>query len=434
MHHKGLLSFFLLSFVFVSVARAEGDPALSGFVTNVISATEFDVDGVHVRPNAKTQLQFGQGSSVAPLASPSPYLGQEAKVWGHLDNKSLTIEATRIVLYGPELKVVSGSAIIDQVSQASATVHRLRADGRFLEISTTVLDNPTPLNPGAPKPAGTEDLRTNVWIEYHGLRRADGVVTVDQATFADNKVVKSEGKLIKKNEYDPAAVPDDAHQSGASKFFMGVDAKQIPPYEDEFLQARIDRVGESLIPAYQRALADDDPTRIHFRFQLVDQPKWRDAITLPSGIILVPHQIVRRLPDDSELAAVLADNIGTALEKQTYRQQGTGRKLTAANIAGTAAGVVVPGAGLAAALATYGVGKSMLTRAEQQSGRVALSLMHDAGYNLAKAPEAWWILATKDGDDPHRKPPPPRAANQYYELGTTWHDAAPESTSQVANH
>jgi hypothetical protein len=419
-------SLFLLSFAFLSTAHAEGDPNVRGLVTRVVSPADFDVDGIHVLVSPSTNLQLGHDSVLSPLASPAPFLGQVVNVWGHLDRKALSIASRHVVFYLPNPATISGSAIVDQVPSAGATFRRLRADGRMLEISTSVLDNPVPLNPGAPLPAGPENLRTNVWIDYHGQRRLDGVIAVDQATFADNSVVKSEGKLIKKNEYDPAAVSEDAHQSGVSKYFKGIDPKQIPPYKDDFLQARIDRIGETLIPAFQRALADNDPTRIHFRFQLVDEPKWGDAHTLPSGIILVPHQIVRRLPDDAELAAVLADNIGTALEKQTYRQQGSRRKLTAANIAGAAAGIVIPGADIVAGLTTYGIGKSMLTHAEEQSGRVALTLMHDAGYDLAKAPEAWWILATKDGDDPHRKSPPPRAVNQYLELGTTWHNAAAE--------
>jgi len=191
------------------------------------------------------------------------------------------------------------------------------------------------------------------------------------------------------------------------------------------MQARIDRVGRSLIPVFQRDLPASDPTRIDFRFQLVDRPKWHDAITLANGIILVPYQIVQRLPDDSELASILSDNIATALEKQTFRQQPTNTKLSIAEVGGSVAGILIPGAGVATSLAAYGAGKHMLTRAEQQSGRVALSLMHDAGYDLAKAPEAWWILATKQGEDPHRSSPPPRAVNQYEELALTWRSAAP---------
>ena len=49
---------------------------------------------------------------------------------------------------------------------------------------------------------------------------------------------------------------------------------------------------------------------------LVDAPKWKDAVALPSGIILVPFTEVQRLPDDSQLAVVLADKIAWLIEGQ----------------------------------------------------------------------------------------------------------------------
>jgi hypothetical protein len=418
--------FALLLGLSISVLVASGQSndqssaELQAYVTHVASPSDFEVDGLHVLMTPKTILQSGQGDATHPVSTIAPYLGQLARVFGPVDRKALTVKAVRIVLMQPRPYVVSGSAIIDLVPGAPPSTHRLRADGRLLEISQSVLDHPATLPAGSTPPAAVSDLRTNVWIDYHGMRRPDGVVALDQATFAENKVVNAEQKLRDKQNYDPAAVAEDSHQSTASKMFKGIDYKQIPPYKDAQQQARIDRIGRSLIPGFQRQLAASDPTRIDFRFQLVDEPKWHDAITLPSGIILVPRQIVTRLTDDSELAAVLADNIAAALEKQTWRQTGSRHQLTAADLAGAAAGVFIPGAGLATDLAVGGIAHHMLTLAERQSGRVALALMFDTGYDIDLAPEAWWTLATKQGRDPHGASPPPRATNQFDELGTTW--------------
>ena len=41
----------------------------------------------------------------------------------------------------------------------------------------------------------------------------------------------------------------------------------------------------------------------------------------------------------------------------------------------------------------------MLRHAEQQSGRVSLSLLSDAGYDIHQAPLAWWLLASKKPKD-----------------------------------
>ena len=155
------------------------------------------------------------------------------------------------------------------------------------------------------------------------------------------------------------------------------------------MQQRIERVGNSLIPDFQRALPDSDKTKIHFQFQLVDQPKWDDARTLPGGIILVLRQIVELLTNDSQLAAVPADNISSALEKQGYRLMPANKALAATSLARDIAGFFVPGLSLVTGIATYSSAKSIDAVLVNQSGRVALGLMHDPGYDVHQAPFAW---------------------------------------------
>ena len=329
--------------------------------------------------------------------------------------KGRDLKAEKILLHTPEQRTVSGLAIVEVATRDPGGAWLLEADGRLLKVSAALLQA------GSSKgsAASVADLHANEWVEYHGVEGLDGVVRLDRVGFADNRVEKREAKLRDKNEFDAAAVTDEDKQSGFRAALVGTDFRRIPAYHDATLQARIDAMGQRLIPAFQKNLADDDATKIAFRFQLVDQPKWHDAITLPSGIILVPRQIVERLADDAQLAAVLADNIATALEKQSYRLQGTFRTLVIADLAGGAAGLVIPGAGLVTEVVTTKKGRDAETNARQQSGRVALSLMQRAGYDLRQAPEAWWILASKDGKD-RRAEPPARAQNQFRELGTTW--------------
>jgi hypothetical protein len=67
-----------------------------------------------------------------------------------------------------------------------------------------------------------------------------------------------------------------------------------------------------------------------------------------------------------------------------------------------------------------GARNGVQAQAEEQSGRVSLGLMHDAGYDITQAPEAWWTLATRPGNSSHQHSAPDRANNLYYALGTTW--------------
>jgi hypothetical protein len=107
--------------------------------------------------------------------------------------------------------------------------------------------------------------------------------------------------------------------------------------------------------------------------------------------------------------------------------------MAAANLSSAAAGLWIPGIGLASGIATYTRGKYIQTDLLNQSGRVSLGLLHDAGYDINQAPIAWWMLATDSADKLPSTPLPHRAANLYKSLGTTWRnyseDAIPATTT-----
>ncbi|HEX6495546.1 MAG TPA: hypothetical protein VF018_08690, partial [Acidobacteriaceae bacterium] len=56
----------------------------------------------------------------------------------------------------------------------------------------------------------------------------------------------------------------------------------------------------------------------------------------------------------------------------------------------------------------------------QQRIRVSLALVHDAGYNLAEAPKAWWLVESKEGKSLSETPIPDTAIYAYAVLGSTW--------------
>ena len=329
--------------------------------------------------NATRRGQYSQG-----LSSSLPYVGEPMRVYGSEKKKQHAVEATRIEPLTTPLGEVSGTAVIDaQPSQnpadAPATGLLVRADGyRMMIDAKTLVAWVAPLH-------ALSEVQAGDWIEYKGRKRSDGVLVATSVKLSPDSVRTGEKKLRAKNDFDPSAVSPSARQSRASMAFIGIDPKRFPPYNDPAMQARVTSVGEKLIPAYQRDLPDSDPARIEFRFQLIDSKLFRDALTLPSGVILVPHQVVERMQNDSQLAAVLADNIACALEKQQYRMQPASRAATAALIGGA----FVPYAGLAIQAGAMAGAYDLAVKARQQSGRVALGLMHNAGYDIDEAPLAW---------------------------------------------
>jgi predicted Zn-dependent protease len=249
------------------------------------------------------------------------------------------------------------------------------------------------------------EVQTNVWITFHGEQQSDGVVVADDARFTKNTISRGEDHLRKKSEFDPAAVDPNAKQGGVSKAFRGIDPKQIPPYKDEAMQVRVESIGKKLVPAYQRDMPYTEEPRIDFRFQVIDNAKWRDAVTLENGIILVPRQVVERMQNDSQLAAILADNIACALEKQPLNLKNEGNRMDAAEVIGTGVGLIIPGAGVASEIVLGSAASRLQRQRQEQSGRVGLALMKDAGYDISQAPLAWWLAAPKETQGYRRHPP-----------------------------
>lgn len=422
------VGFPLLAFSVLLSAGAFGqssaNPVLSGYVTRTASNSDFDVDGIRILCDQHTQTGFERDGAVfsGPGCPREPlHLGDQVEIFG--SKKRVGIAADQITVKAVQHpSEIIGSAIIDAIPAAAHKSGSLlvRADGYPILLTLkTEIDFAPPLK-------SISDITTNVWIQYRGSQRSDGVVVAESAGLRPNIISPGESNLLHKTDYDPGQITKK--QSPLTRAVTGVNPKKVPPFSNPAMQARVSAVGEKLIPAYQRNLPDSDLTKIIFRFQLVDEERWHDALTMPSGVILVPRQVVERMQNDSQLAAVLADNIACALERQTYRAGPETKGIKAGEIAADAGGVFVPGLSLAAA--PLGLEATVLMRRERdQSGRVALGLMHDAGYDIHQAPLAWWLLASGKPKPIRDIPLPERAISQYKMLGTTWETAVPANTS-----
>jgi hypothetical protein len=407
-----------------ALAQDPPAPAITGYVTRFTSQTDFDVNGIHIICNAET-LFSSIASSTLKHTSRTPgdhYVGQPMDVFGSFHKKTHSITASEVVAHVPQPERISGTAIIDRIPdpvQSTPNERLLRADGYLILITPATQTTFTaPLDSLA-------DVGTNVWLKYSGKQRPDGVIEAETAAFKQNVVPKSEDKLRTNLEYDPTDVDPSIEQSAISKYFLGEDPRKIPPYDDAAMQVRIDRIGARLVPAYQRELPDTDPTKIIFRFQIVDEPKWHEAMMLPNGIILVSRQVVQRMQNDSQIATVLADGIARALEKQVFRELLAVNATTAAKVAA----FVVPWVGAPAYLTSDKIRSTILLHAEEQRARVSLCLLHDAGYNISEAPRVWWLLVPKKPKDTGDIVIPDRAIYLYQEIGTTWRSAEPATPS-----
>jgi uncharacterized protein DUF5666 len=400
------------------LAAAQLPAAVEGYVTAVASPAEFKVDGTTVRCVVSTRLNSVSDEGSSSGRCPVLWIGQRVVVRGQKD-KSGAVMAAAVGPEAPAEREVRGSAVIDRIVEpADASGIMVSADGYTILIPSSVhpmfkepLTTPTPIS-------------TNLWLNYSGTQRTDGIVVAKAVVLSANILKRRERKANEKREFDPAAVSEKDRQSGFSKGFKGVDPKRFPAVHDEAMQQRVDGIARKLIPTFQRDLPANDASKINFRFQIVDAPKYHDALTLPNGIILVPRHIVAQLTDDSQLATVIADNIACALEKQDLRLIPARRGETAGSAALLAAGAVVPGLGFASLLETTSTEAAVRRLSEEQSGRVSLVLLRQAGFNIDEAPRTWWLLSSKN-KPLDRVAMPFRAKYLYGILGTTWNVPQP---------
>ena len=419
----------LLAFFAPGLACCQkGQPLLTGYVTAINPSGTFELDSgrIELQPGATFSRRTGNASVTLPEL-PAPFLGEVFDCYGRFDAKRNVLLVKHLAEVVPVPGSIASRGMIEVVTTGPTNV--VRADGFLLHLTpATQLHFEDDLK--------LETLGPNQWIAYKGTLHPDGSVDVTEATIWRNAPEAAEAKLRDKQDFNPNTGDIANPQSGLSKAVLGVDPRKLPTHQDPILQARLDRIGNALVPAFVRALDPRDPSRIPFRFRAVDSRGLRYPIALTSGIILIPYDSIQRLPQDTDdqLAALLADSIAIVLEKQKYLNKDKHATLTTASLVSTALmasplGLAALPLGMAGNMTASNVNGNLYTHEMEQSGRVSLWLLHDAGYDLAQAPIAWWQLASPKAKPLAEIALPPRTINLYEQLGTTWHKAEPPAAN-----
>ena len=388
----------LCGFLACPAAAQDQPPTVDGNISVFSSSTDFYVDGKHIVTNAQTTflkpvVQNGQNVSITdPSIAQTLAVGDHVQVFGDSDRHTHSIVATTIVLQPLTHDHITGFAVVQQVLSTSPQLI-LEADGYRIAItSKTTLHNKPPLNDQTIPIA-------NMWIDYKGRWNQDGLVVAEHAEYSHFAFSERFKKGLDKSKAKIVAPIYEATSGASSK-----DGEIVAPYlyakkhtvsipATLAIQQRIQQIGERLIPAAQKILANDDPQKIHFQFYAVDGIGFPVAIGSPDGLVILPIQTINALPTDDEVAAVLSEGIAEALEWQVppAATGSAGPAMTAVGempFVGPIAGIALISGGL---FETYH--GTYATRFDPwQRVRVGLSLMHDAGYDIRQAPLAWQIL------------------------------------------
>jgi hypothetical protein len=230
-------------------------------------------------------------------------------------------------------------------------------------------------------------------LTYEGTVQLDGVILAGRIEFMRNELEKGEAdmwKSLKVQEKFQALQPGELKIDKAGKF------KLLPNRE---VQEYVSRLGDSLIPAYQKQLPEGDPLKIPFRFYAVID-KNANAFALPNGIIVINTGLLDLLENEAQLAAVVSHEISHSVQEHSWRQQRYHRKKRLGLAIGAVAATAFGAGGIAdlLGLVELAIRNGYQRTLDNQADRVGLGYMVSAGYDPREAPRVWKLMAKKYGD------------------------------------
>jgi hypothetical protein len=380
---------------------------IEGYINVLRSPTGFEVGGRWFAVTGATA--FGvMGSKSASPESPlrsTLRIGVYVQVEGRDEGPIKPFIAQTVMIRDDWDQKIGGVGVITRVVAPGPTAV-FEADGYFVRVTASTR---VAFLGGL---SSLDDVSENTWLQFSGRRGKDGILEASKAQFFPAKPTKfkavkgleiatvkarsagaKDGTATSEAAGTPATLTDGVALQQDEQVKIGLGRWHTVP-ADQPLQERLHRIGMALVPAYQRALPDDDPSKIHFRFFAVDNSKERGAVCLLDGAVLVSKQTIERLSNNDELAAVVADGVACNLQRQAARTVVVMRTELGVDLALDIAGAFVPGVGLARV--GLGVGRGDEEEAmEEERLRLALMLMQDAGYDPWQAPEAWRFLEPK---------------------------------------
>jgi hypothetical protein len=429
---------------------------MAGFVTSIDSFAEFSLGHVEVKldPETRCELQTVEHSfqfrphtgkvylrahfsenkesnrSSSACNIDSITIGSYVRVTGQLHDGN-QLFATRIIVNEETLarKEVEGGGLLEEPDalkqQTSNSNENIWINGYPIKITpqTELLTAPantdfryrlywrSPMqiqakfhSPEIKGPPSVKIPTANDWIIYHGKRDADGTTTAYKVRIWPNSaslydVDYPQHFIAHLNYADYREQIPDALQ------YRGAEPIQI--IQDQFIQKWVTKIGNDIIPSYQRSLPKSDATKVNFRFYVVrpfgimpgfkfvdtdgDVSVYRfsshnvypipllvgvinHVVAMPDGVILVPTTVLANLNTDAQLAALLSFSTASILQAQT-------RHVNSVN---------------PDSLFFY----RFLVSLTEQKLRVGIRQLYLAGYDIREAPFAWAVAQGKPVNNP----------------------------------
>jgi predicted Zn-dependent protease len=188
-------------------------------------------------------------------------------------------------------------------------------------------------------------------------------------------------------------------------------------YQDEALQAYINRVGQEVVA---NSVASETPYQ--FEFYLLNDPQTVNAFALPGGPIFITTALLSRLNNEAQLAGVLGHEVGHVVARhsseQLARRQLGALLVQAIGVAASDSYEQGRQAAVIAQVVNQIVNLNYGREDELESDRLGFRFMTEAGYNPQGIVELMEILnsAQQSGGQPEFLSTHPNPANRVERL------------------
>jgi Peptidase family M48/Domain of unknown function (DUF5666) len=343
-----LLSAVVFSAAFsINIFAVVKQVKIHGYITNIVSPTVFEIDDVKISRSETLTFNLENQDATLQFKPENIRVGTEIEVQGMLDDQTNELKAEKVSIDLDQFRKITNTTVLSRTPEGIAKTEKgwngvFWADGRQIRIDETTqvlfqlnkseqkAVETAAKNPKveAKKEAADEDefanseplkdiadVKPGMFATFEGMQQPDGAVLASRIIFVKNELEKGEGNLwksLKITEKTPnfaESEPGELKVSSVGKF------KLLPNKE---VQDYVERLGQSLVPAYQKALPDDDPQKIHFKFYVI-RNKEANAFALANGVVVVNSGMITTLENEAQLAAVIAHEISHSTQEHTWR-------------------------------------------------------------------------------------------------------------------
>jgi hypothetical protein len=407
---------FLLILLSVLPASARAIK-IHGYVTGVDSSSKFQIEDYRVTHNEGLVLSVDQAQNSdhpEQFSVGDIRVGTELEVTGQYDEKTGALAAERIRVFPQDSRKVMRTALIEKAPILQHDAYgtwsgTFFADGQHICVQSTtkvvfklngsekraarkaeiISDDARPLG-------SLDEVSPGTWLSYEGRRQEDGTILASKLEFWHDEMKAGESRLWRQLTPRMKAL----HSKGLTSeelIISRVGRFRLVPSDEA--QEYVRRVGESLIPAFEKNLPSSDPRKIPFQFFLV-QNQETNAFALANGTVVVNSGLINLLENEAQLAAVMGHELAHAVQEHTWREQQNHRNIrTALKIGAVVASSMGKQSIADMAVLTEAAIRNGYSRAmENQADRKGLEYMLDAGYDIREAPRVWVLMTKKNGN------------------------------------